>query len=44
VISLPSTYPVADLKEADAIVSGLPNIKVSLDGVGTNTPLLVTLR
>jgi mannitol-1-/sugar-/sorbitol-6-phosphatase len=43
VISLPSTYPVADLKEADAIVSGLPNIKVSLDGAGTNIPLLVIL-
>lgn len=43
VISLPSTYPVADLKEADAIVSGLPKIKVSLDGTGTNTPLQVIL-
>ena len=43
VISLPSTYPVADLKEADAIVSGLPKIKVSLDGAGTNTLLQVIL-
>jgi len=43
VISLPSTYPVADLKEADAIVSSLRKIKVSLDGAGTNTPLHVAL-
>ena len=43
VISLPSTYPVADLKEADAIVSSLLKIKVSLDGAGTNTPLHVAL-
>lgn len=43
VISLPSTYPEADLHEADAIVSGLAKIKVSLDGAGPNGPMLVTL-
>jgi len=35
VISLPSTYPVDDLKEADAIVAGLAMIKVSLDGAAS---------
>lgn len=43
VISLPSTYPEADLHEADAIVSGLSKIKVSLDGTGPNGAMLVTL-
>jgi sugar-phosphatase len=43
VISLPSTYPVQELHEADAIVSGLSKIKVSLDGAGPNGPMLVTL-
>jgi len=43
VISLPSTYPEAELHEADATVSGLSNIKVSLDGVGANGPMLVRL-
>ncbi len=41
VISLPTTYPVADLHEADAIVSGLPSIKVSLDGAGPQGMLVV---
>jgi len=43
VVSLPSTYPREELHEADAIVAGLSNIKVSLDGAGTNGPMLVTL-
>jgi sugar-phosphatase len=43
VISLPSTYPVQELHEADAIVSGLSKIKVSLDGAGPNGSMLVTL-
>lgn len=43
VISLPSTYPESELHEADAIVSGLSKIKVSLDGAGPNGPMLVTL-
>jgi sugar-phosphatase len=43
VISLPSTYPEQELHEADAIVSGLSTIKVSLDGAGPNGPMLVTL-
>ena len=43
VISLPSTYPEAELHEADAIVTGLSKIRVSLHGAGPNGPMLVTL-
>ena len=43
VISLPTTYPVSELHEADAIVSGLPKIKVSMDDASSRTPLLLTL-
>ncbi len=43
VISLPSTYPVDELKEADAIVAGLPMINVTLDGAAGKGALLVTL-
>jgi sugar-phosphatase len=43
VISLPSTYPEQELHEADAIVSGLSKIKMSLDGAGPNGLMLVTL-
>jgi sugar-phosphatase len=43
VISLPSTCPVDDLKEADALVRGMAMIKVSLDGVGGKGQLVVTL-
>jgi len=43
VISLPTTYPVSELHEAEAIVSGLLKINVSLDGAGGRSPLLVTL-
>jgi len=43
VISLPSTYPVDDLKEADAIVAGLAMIKVSLDGAASGGLLRVSL-
>ena len=43
VISLPSTYPEAELHEADAIVSGLLKIRVSLDGAGPNGPMTLTL-
>jgi mannitol-1-/sugar-/sorbitol-6-phosphatase len=42
VISLPTTYPVAELREADVIVSGLSTIKVSLDGTGPQGMLVVT--
>ena len=41
VISMPTTYPAAELHEADAIVSGLPRIKVSLDGAGPEGMLVV---
>jgi mannitol-1-/sugar-/sorbitol-6-phosphatase len=43
VISLPSTYPEQELHEADAIVSGLSKIRVSLDGAGPHGLMLVTL-
>ena len=43
VISLPSTCPVEELHEADAIVEGLRMIKVSLDGAERKGPLVVTL-
>jgi mannitol-1-/sugar-/sorbitol-6-phosphatase len=43
VISMPTTYPAAELQEADAIVSGLPRIKVSLDGAGPEGMLVVSL-
>jgi len=43
VISLPSTYPEPELREADAIVSGLAKIKVSLEGAGSGGPMLVSL-
>lgn len=43
VISLPSTYPEDELHEADAIVSGLSKIRVSLDGAGPHGPMTVTL-
>jgi mannitol-1-/sugar-/sorbitol-6-phosphatase len=42
VISLPTTYPVAELHEADAIVAGLPSITVSLDGAGAQGMLVVS--
>jgi len=34
VISLPTTCAIEELREADAIVSGLAEIQVSLNGVG----------
>jgi mannitol-1-/sugar-/sorbitol-6-phosphatase len=43
VISLPSTCPVEELHEADAIVDGLRMIKVSLDGAEGKMRLVVTL-
>jgi sugar-phosphatase len=43
VISLLSTCPVDDLKEADAVVRGMAMIKVSLDSVGGKGQLVVTL-
>ena len=43
VISLPSTYPASQLREADAIVSGLAKIRVSVDGAGSS-PMLVAAK
>jgi len=41
VISLPSTYPVEELQEADAIVPELRRIRVSLDGNRPQGDLIV---
>lgn len=42
VISLPTTYPVAELHEADVIVAGLTSLKVSTDGAGSRGMLIVS--
>lgn len=42
VISLPSTYPASELNEADVIVSGLTCIKISRDGEGPQSMLVVS--
>jgi sugar-phosphatase len=42
VISLPSTYPASELNEADVIVSGLTCIKISPDGEGPQSMLVVS--
>lgn len=42
VISLPSTYPAAELHEADVIVPTLTGIKVSPDGSGPQGMLVVS--
>ena len=44
VISLPTTYPVAALREADAIVSGLADVKVTLKGTGSQGAMELTLK
>ena len=42
VISLPSTYPASELHEANVIVSGLGNVKISPDGAGSKDTLVVS--
>jgi len=42
VISLPSTYPVEELHEADVIVAGLSSIEISTDGAGREGILVVS--
>lgn len=42
VISMPTTYPVAELHEADVIIAGLSNLKVSMDGAGSRGMLIVS--
>lgn len=44
VISLPSTYPVSELHEADAIVSGLEGITVILKGAGGEGKITLSLK
>jgi sugar-phosphatase len=44
VISLPTTYPATELREADAIVSGLADVKVTLNGTGSQGVLELTLK
>ena len=42
VISLPTTYPVAELHEADAITSGLHSIKITVNGSREVSALLIS--
>jgi len=42
VISLPTTYPASELREADVIIAGLGSLKVSLDGAGSRGMLIVS--
>lgn len=42
VISLPSTYPASELHEANVIVSGLGNVKISPDGADSKGMLVVS--
>src|SRR5579864_5510633 len=42
VISMPTTYPVAELHEADVIIAGFSNLKVSMDGAGSRGMLIVS--
>jgi mannitol-1-/sugar-/sorbitol-6-phosphatase len=44
VISLPTTYPVSELHEADLIVSGLADIKVTVNATGSDGILRVSLK
>lgn len=44
VISLPSTYPPSELDEADAIVSGLAGIKVTVNRAGVDRMLQLSLK
>lgn len=44
VISLPTTYPVTELREADAIVSGLADVKVTLNGTGDHGKMTLSLK
>jgi mannitol-1-/sugar-/sorbitol-6-phosphatase len=44
VISLPSTYPVSELGEADAIVSGLADITVTLNGADGHGKMMLSLK
>ena len=44
VISLPSTYPVSELGEADAIVSGLGDITITLNGADGEGKMTLSLK
>ena len=44
VISLPTTYPVSELGEADAIVSGLADITIMLNGAGDQGNITLSLK
>ena len=43
VISLPSTYAVGDLSEADYLVAGLAQVRVKVNAADPNAPLLIEL-
>ncbi len=44
VISLPTTYPATELREADAIVGGLADVKVTLNGTGGQGTITLSLK
>ncbi len=44
VISLPTTYPATELREADAIVSGLADVTVTLNGAGGHGEMTLLLK
>ena len=44
VISLPTTYPATELREADAIVSGLADVRVTLNGAGGEGMMTLSLK
>jgi len=44
VIALSSTYGVADLKQANAVVTSLTQIQISPDGTGPGSILKVSIR
>jgi sugar-phosphatase len=44
VISLPTTYPATELREADAIVSGLADVTVTLNGAGDHGEMTLLLK
>jgi sugar-phosphatase len=43
VISLPSTYPVSELHEADAIVGGLSDVTVTVNGAAGREKMTLSL-
>ena len=44
VISLPTTYPATELREADVIISGLADVQVTLNGAGDHRKMTLSLK